>query len=72
MKENKIKPILTQRKSIITADGQNLTNQGLTTKLMSGQVIKVAMTAKRSPKKKSVLQAAQEYNSQQQISPDRK
>jgi len=72
MKENKIKPILTQRKSIITADGQSLTNQGLTTKLMSGQVIKVAMTAKRSPKKQSVLQAAQEYNSQQQISPDRK
>jgi hypothetical protein len=55
MKENNIKPILTQRKSIITADGQSLTNQGLTTKLMSGQVIKVAMTAKRSPKKKSVL-----------------
>jgi hypothetical protein len=72
MKENNIKPILTQRKSIITADGQSLTNQGLTTKLMSGQVIKVAMTAKRSPKKKSVLQAAQGYNSQQQISPDRK
>jgi hypothetical protein len=58
MKENKIKPILTQRKSIITTDGQSLTNQGLTTKLMSGKVIKVAMTVKRSPKKKSVLQTA--------------
>jgi hypothetical protein len=58
MKENKVKPILSHRhskSSIVTSDGQNLTNKDLTTKLISGQVIKVAMTATRSPKKKKAV-----------------